>query len=375
MLILSGSDSGEDARRLYRQQADKRSAYDVVARQGAPHPAVRALRPVISHDKILVSLKLVALRGPVAVIDDVRLAELQLRTVFFSDGNGVAFYGDRLFRQADDAFDKKFFRILRIAEDDDVAAVGGLQAVGNLVDYQVLPVAEGRVHAGAGDNKRLRDKKPYGEHNRRGDEYEFEELGEKILTILLWHGDIVICLCYNASMSWIIVGLGNPDHEYISTRHNVCKDFVEALAPKLPKKAKVAELNVYMNNSGGPIKKLIASKKAAEQLIVVHDELDLPLGRVKVSFGSSAGGHNGVKSIEKALKTRDYARVRVGISPSTASGQLKRPDAEKITGFVLGKFKASEQEKLKKARKVVGEALELILTEGKERAMTEINSK
>src|SRR3989338_1401672 len=284
MLILSGSDSGEDARRLYRQQADKRSAYDVVARQGAPHPAVRALRPVISHDKILVSLKLVALRGAVAVIDDVRLAELQLRTVFFSDGNGVAFYGDRLFRQA---------------EDDDVAAVGGLQAVGNLVDYQVLPVAEGRVHAGAGDDKRLRDKKPYGEYDRRGDEYEFEELGEKILTTLLWHGDIVICLCYNASMSWIIVGLGNPDHEYISTRHNVGKDFVEALAPKLPKKAKVAELNVYMNNSGGPIKKLIASKKAAEQLIVVHDELDLPLGRVKVSFGSSAGGHNGVKSIEK----------------------------------------------------------------------------
>ena len=176
-------------------------------------------------------------------------------------------------------------------------------------------------------------------------------------------------------MSWIIVGLGNPDHEYISTRHNVGKDFVEALAPKLPKKAKVAELNVYMNNSGGPIKKLIASKKAAEQLIVVHDELDLPLGRVKISFGSSAGGHNGVKSIEKALKTKDYVRVRVGISPSTSSGRLRRPEGEKITGFVLGKFKSSEQEKLKKARKVVGEALDLIVTEGKERAMTEINSR
>ena len=176
-------------------------------------------------------------------------------------------------------------------------------------------------------------------------------------------------------MAWIIVGLGNPNSEYQGTRHNVGKDFVEALAPTLPKGAKVAGLNVYMNNSGGPIKKLIPSKKAAASLVVVHDELDLPLGRVKVSFGSSAGGHNGVRSIEKALKTRAYVRVRVGISPSTASGKLRRPDAEKIVDFVLGKFKASEQEKLKKAKKVVGEALELIVTEGKDRAMTEINSK
>lgn len=175
-------------------------------------------------------------------------------------------------------------------------------------------------------------------------------------------------------MSWIIVGLGNPDKEYVGTRHNVGKDFVEALAAKLPKKAKVATLNVYMNNSGGPIKKLISSKKAAEQLIVVHDELDLPLGKVKVSFGSSAGGHNGVKSIEKALKTKEYVRVRVGISPSTPSGKLKRPDAEKIVPFVLGKFKPAEAEKLKKVRKVVGEALELLVTEGVDRAMTEINA-
>lgn len=176
-------------------------------------------------------------------------------------------------------------------------------------------------------------------------------------------------------MSWIIVGLGNPDSEYIGTRHNVGKDFVEALRDKLPKKAKVAELNVYMNNSGGPIKKLVRSKKAAEQLIIVHDELDLPLGRVKISFGSSAGGHNGVKSIEKALKTKDYVRVRVGISGSTPSGKLKRPAPDKITDFVLGKFKPAEADKLKKARKVVSEALELLLTEGKERAMSEINSR
>lgn len=176
-------------------------------------------------------------------------------------------------------------------------------------------------------------------------------------------------------MSWIVVGLGNPSREYDGTRHNVGRDFVAHVGKDLPKKVKVLDLNVYMNNSGGPIKKAIPSKKAAEQLIVVHDELDLPLGRVKISFGSSAGGHNGVRSIEKALKTKDYVRVRVGISPTTPSGKLKRPDAERITDFVLGKFRAPEMEKVKKARKVVAEALELLVTEGKERAMTEINSR
>lgn len=174
---------------------------------------------------------------------------------------------------------------------------------------------------------------------------------------------------------WVIVGLGNPGKEYAGTRHNVGKEFVDAVVPKLSKKVRVLDLNVYMNNSGGPIKKAISSHKAAEKLIVVHDELDLPLGRIKISFGSSAGGHNGVRSIEKALKTKDYVRVRVGISPSTSSGRLRRPEGEKITDFVLSTFRPPEQEKLKKVKKLVQEALELLVTEGKERAMSEINAR
>lgn len=176
-------------------------------------------------------------------------------------------------------------------------------------------------------------------------------------------------------MSWILVGLGNPDKAYDGTRHNVGRDFVNYLRDELPKKPKILDLNVYMNQSGGPIKKAITSKKAAEKLIVVHDELDLPLGRIKISFGASAGGHNGVKSIEQALKTREYIRVRVGISGETPSGKLKRPAPEKIADFVLAKFRPPEAEKLKKARKKVKAALELILTEGKERAMSEINAQ
>jgi PTH1 family peptidyl-tRNA hydrolase len=176
-------------------------------------------------------------------------------------------------------------------------------------------------------------------------------------------------------MNWIIAGLGNPDEKYVGTRHNVGRDFVNALSKDLPKKAKLVTPDVYMNNSGSAIKKLVTSKKAAEKLVVLHDELDLPLGRIKISFGASAGGHNGVKSIIAALKTQDFVRVRIGISAATPSGKLKRPQGEDIVDFVLGKFKPGEQEKLKKVKKLVAEALELILEDGKEAAMGEINQK
>jgi PTH1 family peptidyl-tRNA hydrolase len=176
-------------------------------------------------------------------------------------------------------------------------------------------------------------------------------------------------------MKWIVAGLGNPDPEYVGTRHNVGRDFLLSFAESLPKGVVVATPDVYMNNSGGPLRKLITSKKAAERLIVLHDELDMPLGKVKISYGSSAGGHNGVKSVQAALKTQDFTRIRIGISPSTPSGKLKRPEADKIVSFVLGKFKPTEQDKLKRVKKTVKEALDLILAEGKDKAMGEINSR
>ena len=107
----------------------------------------------------------------------------------------------------------------------------------------------------------------------------------------------------------------------------------------------------------------------------MQDELDLPLGVVKIAFGASAGGHRGVDSIQKALKTKDFIRIRVGISGATASGKIKKPDSEKVVDFVLGKFKPSEEEKLKKVRKTVFEAIELCLTEGRDAATMVIHTK
>ncbi|MCC7500217.1 peptidyl-tRNA hydrolase [Candidatus Nomurabacteria bacterium] len=173
-------------------------------------------------------------------------------------------------------------------------------------------------------------------------------------------------------MKWTIVGLGNPTDEYEGTRHNVGKELLAALEDKLPSGAKVVELDVYMNRSGPAIKKAVGS---AKNLIVIHDELDIPLGKIKISYGNSGGGHNGVKSVIAALKSQDFVRIRVGISPSTPSGKLKRPTGDALADFVLGKFRPPEKEKLKKVKKLVQEAIELIVEESFERAQSEMNSR
>jgi PTH1 family peptidyl-tRNA hydrolase len=176
-------------------------------------------------------------------------------------------------------------------------------------------------------------------------------------------------------MQWILVGLGNPGSEYEGSRHNAGREFLLALEGKIGKRGKVLTPDSYMNNSGAVVKKLVPSIKAAQKLVVLHDELDLPLGVVKLSFGSGSGGHRGVESIIKALKTKNFIRIRIGISPATPSGKLKKPDQEKIVDFVLGKFKPAELIKLKSARKKVADALELLFSDGLAAAMTAINSQ
>ncbi len=196
-------------------------------------------------------------------------------------------------------------------------------------------------------------------------------------------------------MSFVIVGLGNPGEEYDNTRHNTGRMIVSKLAShfdagewKLDKKlgAEVAKgqigkesvkfvlPNTFMNLSGKAVKPLIGSAKAAEKLIVIYDELDLPIGSLKISFGKNSGGHRGIESIIKALKTKDFVRIRVGISPTTPSGKLKKPSGEDaVIKFILGTFKKPELEQLKKQEKKIREAVEIIVTESKEKAMSTIH--
>jgi PTH1 family peptidyl-tRNA hydrolase len=196
-------------------------------------------------------------------------------------------------------------------------------------------------------------------------------------------------------MTWIIAGLGNPGEEYTDTRHNTGRMALEFFAKKTKfgewkadKKAK-AQVNrgmigktlavlvapdTFMNKSGAAVAKFVKSQKAAERLIVVYDDLDLPLGAMKLSFDRGSGGHKGIESIIRAVKTKKFVRVRVGVSPSTAGGTIRKPEGEKVVvNFILARFKPHEHEELNRVFKKISEALETVVSEGREIAMNRFN--
>ncbi|MEK7182284.1 MAG: aminoacyl-tRNA hydrolase [Patescibacteria group bacterium] len=196
-------------------------------------------------------------------------------------------------------------------------------------------------------------------------------------------------------MNYIIVGLGNPGKEYIKTRHNTGRIVLDYFANKnnfdefekdkktngLLTKEKMGKSGIilvkpetFMNKSGDCVSKFIKSKKDALGLVVIHDDLDLRMGKFKISFNKGSAGHRGLESIIKKIKTNEFTRVRVGISPTTPSGKIKKPIGEKkILDFIIGKFSKKEDEIMKKVMKEVSEALTVIIEEGKDRAMNMFN--
>lgn len=183
----------------------------------------------------------------------------------------------------------------------------------------------------------------------------------------------------------IIVGLGNPGKEYESSRHNIGFRIVDLMNKEhggnfdLDKKSnsEISEIKVngnkailvkpqmFVNKSGEAVKKLAKSLKfKVSNLIVVHDDLDIPFGKVKLSFGRSSAGHKGVESIIKALKTDKFYRVRFG----TFGRQLekirkikdKRKRLNEMNKFVISPFGPNEKGKLNKLIKIaVEKALQL----------------
>jgi PTH1 family peptidyl-tRNA hydrolase len=116
--------------------------------------------------------------------------------------------------------------------------------------------------------------------------------------------------------------------------------------------------------------------KAYPDMIIVHDDLDIPLGKAKMSWDKSAGGHKGVASVLKALGTEAVFRIRIGITPAKASGALKKPDHDTITdNFIVAEFKDKEADELKKVTKKVVECLELAISDSPSRAMSEYNAE
>jgi len=196
-------------------------------------------------------------------------------------------------------------------------------------------------------------------------------------------------------MSYTIAGLGNPGEEYINTRHNTGRVVLDYFRKKndfpnweenkkygaLISKGKIRNQKVllalpnnFMNNSGKSIASIVTSAKKAEKLVVVYDDIDLPLGSIKISFNRGSGGHRGVESIIKKLKTKKFIRLRIGVAPTTPSGKIKKPKGEqKVIDFLMGEFRPKERDVLKKISKQAAEALSMIVHDGKEKAMGEYN--
>ena len=173
----------------------------------------------------------------------------------------------------------------------------------------------------------------------------------------------------------IVVGLGNPGSEYENTRHNTGRIILGMISKKLEdERIKFVMPDNFMNNSGKAVAPLVKSKKDLKALIVVYDDIDLPLGFMKISFNRSSGGHRGLASIIRALKSEEFLRIRVGISPATSSGKIKKPAGEKkVIEFILGQFKPRELEVLKKLSKKITLAIETIYDESNEKAMSLYN--
>lgn len=194
-----------------------------------------------------------------------------------------------------------------------------------------------------------------------------------------------------APFEWLVVGLGNPGREYERTRHNVGEECVRLLADRhgAPLKsgrdqALVGEARfgsgpdaprvvlafpiTFMNDSGRAVSALVRRYKieSPEQVIVVHDELDLDPGVVRLKAGGGLAGHNGLRSITQHLHTQDFLRVRIGVG--------KPPNKERGASHVLTRVPARQRELLDVAVAEAADAVEMIVGEGIDTAMRHVHA-
>lgn len=185
---------------------------------------------------------------------------------------------------------------------------------------------------------------------------------------------------------WLIVGLGNPGKEYDRSRHNVGAETVELLARRAGTtlkvgrdRARVAEVTLhaqrcvlafpttYMNLSGEAVAALVRRYGIDDpgQLLVIHDELDLEPGAMKVKVGGGLAGHNGLRSITQHLKTQDYVRIRIGVG--------KPPSKEHGANHVLSRIPKAERELLDVMVERAADAADAVIARGADAAMAQFN--
>jgi len=190
----------------------------------------------------------------------------------------------------------------------------------------------------------------------------------------------------------LIVGLGNPGRDYVNNRHNAgfkCVDlFAREHGISLTQRGArsklgsgeaantrivVAKPQTFMNLSGEAVSALVRRYKLSpEDILVIHDDLDLPLGKIRIREKGSSGGHNGLKSIIAHLGTQDFPRIRVGIAPTEGSDGAAAPEVDAIE-HVLSDFTDAEKTVMREVYPRVATAIECILTEGIAAAMNKYN--
>ncbi len=186
---------------------------------------------------------------------------------------------------------------------------------------------------------------------------------------------------------WLVVGLGNPGETYAETRHNAGFMLVERLARtwnaifrRKRSPARIAEAHfggepvllaqplTYMNLSGQAVRGLVTSRRLAlDRLLVAYDDLDIPLGEIRVRTQGSAGTHKGMQSVVRELGTTKFPRLRIGIGPL--------PEGRDAAAYVLRRFRRAEREALERGLTRAAEAAEMVLAGGLEKAMTAFNRK
>jgi PTH1 family peptidyl-tRNA hydrolase len=189
--------------------------------------------------------------------------------------------------------------------------------------------------------------------------------------------------------SWVVVGLGNPGREYQRTRHNVGYLVVEELAGRLglqfarhrrahadaaeghafvgtPQHCRVVlvKARTYMNESGGPVKAVLDFTKT-DNLVVIHDELDIPLGALRVKHGGGDNGHNGLRSLRKSLGHGDFYRVRCGVGRP-----MGRQDP---ADYLLSDFRAAERSEVALMVAEAADATEFLLANGLDATQSRFN--
>jgi PTH1 family peptidyl-tRNA hydrolase len=190
-------------------------------------------------------------------------------------------------------------------------------------------------------------------------------------------------------MMKLIVGLGNPGRSYASNRHNIgficLRYFARTQGIKFDQKKSLARIGTgaaagnkvvlarpqtYMNNSGQSVSRLVRKFGInPKDLLVVHDDLNLPLAKIRISSGSGSGGHKGINSIIEELGTQDFTRIRVGIGRPAKPNPIE----DDIIAYVLNDFTPEERKAINQVIPKVTEAVLCLLTEGLTPAMNKFN--